>query len=48
MKKTIRLVAVGLFIWLALSASVWAGDRSFDLTIVYSNNIIGQIEACPT
>jgi hypothetical protein len=48
MKKTTLLVAVGLFMWLTLSASVWAGGRSFDLTIVYSNNIVGQIEPCPT
>ena len=48
MKKMTLLVAVGLFMWLAVSSSVWAGGRSFDLTIVYSNNIVGQIEACPT
>lgn len=48
MKQTTSLIAVSFFAWVALSASALAGGSPIDLTIVYSNNINGHVQPCPS
>ncbi len=48
MKQMISLVAVSLLTWVALFRPALAGGSAVDLTIVYSNNINGYIQPCPS
>ena len=48
MKQVIAVITVAFLLWVSLSESAVAGDRAVDLTIVYSNNVGGQIEPCPS
>ena len=48
MKHVFALVAIGFLLCLPLSTAALPEGRSVKLTVVYSNNIIGQIEPCPT
>jgi hypothetical protein len=48
MRQVIVVIAVASLLWVTLSASVAAGDKAVDLAIVYSNNVGGQIEPCPS
>jgi hypothetical protein len=48
MRRAIPLIGIGVFLLVALELHALAGGDPMDLTIVYSNNINGQIEPCPT
>ena len=48
MKQVIAVITVAFLLWVSLSESAVAGDRAVDLTIVYSNNINGYVQPCPT
>lgn len=48
MKPRIASIGISLLISVGLSASTLAAGRSLHLTIVYSNNINGQVQPCPS
>lgn len=48
MKRTIALIGINFLIVVIFSVFALAGDKSLDLTIVYSNNINGYVQPCPT
>ncbi len=48
MRRTILLIGMSFFLWVALSPSALAGGKPIDLTVVYSNNINGKVRPCPT
>lgn len=47
MKLTISLIGISFFMLVVFSASGLVSGSPIDLTIVYSNNINGQIRPCP-
>jgi hypothetical protein len=48
MRQTRFLMALGVLICMTSSVPALADDRPVDLTIVYSNNIMGYVKPCPT
>lgn len=48
MRRSVALVGVGFFLLMSLAALALASGSPTGLTIVYSNNITGQVRPCPT
>ncbi len=48
MNRVIPLISMGFLIMMIVSAPFLVSGKSLDLTVVYSNNINGHIQPCPT
>ena len=48
MNRIIPLISMSFLIMMIVSAPFLASGKSLDLTIVYSNNINGYVQPCPT